>query len=250
MLITTEGIVIRERFVGENDKYIDILTKQYGVIEISVKGAKKIVSKNASSTQLFNYSKFCFSKRGDRYYLNSSEPISAFYKICIDVDKYALACYFAEVLKYTIVSDDSSDNLLRLLLNCLHFLAESNRSIFLFKSIFEFRLMTEIGLMPNLVSCGNCYEYTSNKIYFFINEGIFLCEKCHNEVENKDIIKMSSSVLHIMRYIIYTDFEKLFNFKISDKVQSVLSVVTEKYLINHLNRSFKTLDFYNSLQVV
>ena len=30
-MIITEGIVIKERSVGEQDKFIDILTKEYGV---------------------------------------------------------------------------------------------------------------------------------------------------------------------------------------------------------------------------
>ena len=41
MLITTAGVVIRERQIGENDKFVDILTEKNGVIEVSVKGVKK-----------------------------------------------------------------------------------------------------------------------------------------------------------------------------------------------------------------
>lgn len=39
-MITLKGIVIREYPVGENDKFIHVLTKERGVIEISV-GRKK-----------------------------------------------------------------------------------------------------------------------------------------------------------------------------------------------------------------
>ena len=71
MLITTEGIVIRERAVGDNDKYIDILTKDYGIVEAMARGVKKINGKNSSTTQMFSYSKFCLSKSKNNYILNS-----------------------------------------------------------------------------------------------------------------------------------------------------------------------------------
>ena len=55
LMITIEGIVLRERSVGEADKFIDILTRDRGVLEASVKGAKKINGKSGSSSQLFAY---------------------------------------------------------------------------------------------------------------------------------------------------------------------------------------------------
>ena len=49
-MITAEGIVLKERSAGEQDKFIDILTKDRGVLELSVKGARKINGKSGSST--------------------------------------------------------------------------------------------------------------------------------------------------------------------------------------------------------
>ena len=61
-MIILEGIVLKERSVGEQDKFIDILTKEKGVIEVSVKGAKKINGKTGGSAQLFAYSRFCLNQ--------------------------------------------------------------------------------------------------------------------------------------------------------------------------------------------
>lgn len=247
MLITTEGIVIRERFVGENDKFIDILTKEYGIIEVSVKGAKKINSKTSSSTQIYTYSKFCFSQKGERYFMNSCEPIKVFYNIRLDVNKFALASYFSELLKFSVVSQVPSENVLRLFLNTLHYMTESKRSETFLKSVFELRLLTEIGLMPDLVACAECNEYTSEKNYFYINKGCFICGKCYSGEFSDDVIEINEAVLHTLRFIVFSDFNKLFNFKISDNVQKKLSDLTERYLLSHMNRNFKTLEFYKSL---
>lgn len=247
MLITTQGVVIRERFVGENDKYIDVLTKDYGIIEVSVKGAKKINSKNSSATQLFAYSNFCFSIRKNKYFLNSTELKKSFYNLRLDIEKLSLASYFADLLKFSVVSGEPAESVLRLFLNTLHFLCEDNRDNLLLKSIFELRLMTEIGLMPDLVACKKCSEFNCDSAYFFINEGNFLCDKCYISSQTDDFIKINNIVLHAMRYIVFSEYDKLFNFKINSDTQKILSKVTEKYVINQLNRNFKTLDFYKSL---
>ena len=53
-VVTLKGIVLREFPVGENDKFIHIFTKERGVIELSVKGGQKMLSKNAGATQLYS----------------------------------------------------------------------------------------------------------------------------------------------------------------------------------------------------
>lgn len=248
MLITTDGIVIRERFIGENDKYIDILTRDLGVIEISVKGAKKINSKNSGSTQLFCYSKFCFSQRGDRYYMNSSEPLKSFYNIRLDIEKFALASYFAQVIKSCVMPLDSSEPVLRLFLNCLHFMAEDTRDLRLLKSIFELRLSGEIGLMPDILGCSRCKEYSEDSVYFNVSEGFFICKNCITDKDNiSSFILINQTQLHIIRYILLTDYSKLFNFKAGEESIKKINRISEEYIISHLNRKFSTLDFYKNL---
>ena len=102
MMITVEGIVLKERSVGEQDKFIDILTKENGVLEISVKGAKKINGKSGASSQLFAYSRFCIQQRKERFYLNSAAPIHIFYDLRSSLSRISLASYFADVLRCCI----------------------------------------------------------------------------------------------------------------------------------------------------
>ena len=160
LLITVNGIVIRERQCGENDKFIDIMTDKCGLIEVLVRGARKITNKNASAAQLYSFSKFCLSKRRDRYYIDSAEPIKNFYAIRQELDKLALASYFAEVISYASMPEENRyDDILRLLLNVFYYLSEGTRETKLLKSIFELRFMTEIGNMPNVLGCAECNIY-------------------------------------------------------------------------------------------
>lgn len=253
-MITIEGIVLKERSVGEQDKFIDVLTKESGVLEISVKGAKKINGKSGSSTQLFAYSRFCIRQRKDRFYLNSAEPIHIFYDLRNSLTKLSLASYFADVLRFCCIEERfGNGDVMRLFLNTLHYLEKDQRSENLLKSIFEFRLMSEIGFMPNIVACRMCGCYEPKELYFNISDGGFCCDECYSpggiSEENQDYFKLKLPVLNAVRHIVLADFDRLFNFRVSEAVQSVLSVISETYLTAHLERSFNTLEFYKSLNI-
>lgn len=250
MLITVNGLVIAERNSGECDRFIDILTSEYGVVEICVKGARKITGKNNASTQLFSYATFCFNKRGDIYYMNSSEPIRVFYKLRLDMKKLALAEYFVEISKYCATSGQPAKDIMSLLLNSLHFLSEDLRSCEFLKSVFEMRFMSEIGMLPQLIGCRDCYKYESDEMYFMADRACLLCGE-HFEYrdfeENEYHIRLTGTVLHTLRFICLADAKRLFNFKIGDESQRLLNEITEKYILTRLSRGFKTLDFYKEI---
>lgn len=253
MLMTTTGVVIGERAYGENDKFIDIFTKDHGIIEVMVKGGRKLNSKNASSSGLFSYSKFCISKRGERYYLNSSEIENTFYDLRLDVQKLSLASYFAELLKYTVLSyesDESYEIILKLLLNTLYFLEKDKHDIMLLKSIFEFRLLSEIGLIPNLIGCSVCNVYLKSKMYFDIQAGKLYCDNCFSGTDGYNIIQVNESTVSALRHIALSELKILFNIKVSDRLLKDINKITDRYIFAHINRNFKTLEYFKTISEI
>lgn len=246
-MLTTKGLVICERSVGEADKFIEILTEDFGVIEVSVKGVKKITSKNSGSSQLFAYSKFCLNKRGDRYYINSSEVISVFYDLRYEVEKISLASYFAELVKYTLPVGLPCKNVLRLYLNTLHCMCSDNKELSLLKSIFELRLLSEIGMLPQLIGCSNCFCYESQYMYFNIEKANLICDKCVSDEVSELNIKIHIAVLRAVRHICLSEFDKVFNFSLTYEYIYHLSDFSERYTLYQLGRNFRTLSFYKKI---
>ena len=217
-MITLKGIVIREYPVGENDKFIHVLTKERGVIEISVRGGRKMISKNAGGTQLFAYSVFSVRSDKGRYYLDSCEPIRFFYKIREDLDRLALADYIAEVVSYVAGQNEQREDVMRLVLNTLHFLSNGERECSFLKSVFEMRFMTEIGMMPDIVCCPVCMTYTADYMCFDMLSTKLYCNGCFKGSYDDTQIRISASVVHALRHIVFADFNRLFNFRMSDEI--------------------------------
>lgn len=240
------GVVLKERAFGENDKFIDILTKERGIIELAAKGSRKINSASGSSSQLFAYSRFCISQKGERLFLSSAEPIHIFYGLRNSLSKVSLASYFADVLRFCIGEDTDIGEIMRLFLNSLYYLENEQRSEAMLKSVFELRLMSEIGFMPAVTACRECSAFEPLKLYFSAEDGSFVCQDCAGG-SAAGLIKAELPLLRAVRHIVLTPQEKIFNFKISDRVQEKLSEFSELYMTTHLERDFSTLSFYKSI---
>ncbi|MDR2531340.1 MAG: DNA repair protein RecO [Oscillospiraceae bacterium] len=252
MLITLDGIVIGRRSVGENSRYLDILTEELGVIEVTAHAVKKIGSKNAGSAALFTYSKFCLNKSKSRagagfnYSINSAEPIYSFHKLSSDFTALSLAAYFADLIKYTSASEQSSGGLLRFLAISLYELEKENTNISRIKAVFELKLLQILGLSPDLITCAECMRYEHEEMFFLIGEGIIICADCFDDAKigQKTRYVLNHALLRAMRFIIFSPSEKTYKFELGEKNLRELGFITESYLLYHLGRGFRTLDYF------
>ncbi|MCL2637441.1 MAG: DNA repair protein RecO [Oscillospiraceae bacterium] len=266
MLNTLKGIVIGQRNVGENSRFIDILTEELGVIEVTAHATRKINSKNAGSTALFTYSRFCLNKSKSRYSINSAEPIYSFHKLSADFTALSLAAYFADLVKYTSASEQKADGLLRFLAISLYELEKSCRGAHCaseniigdgramraptIKAVFELKLSQILGLSPDLIACAECFSYEHDEMFFVVNEGKIFCGDCFSDAKCGDDTRfvLNSALLRAMRFIIFSPNEKIYKFELGEKNLRELAFITEKYLLYHLGRGFKTLDYFKKVK--
>lgn len=248
---TFKGLIIRENKVGESSKSIIVLSEEFGIINVFVRGGAKS-KKNTSSIQLFAYSKLCIDEKKDahghiNYYLNSSEPINIFYNLRLDPKKTALGCYFSELLCFSRIENSYLGEILKLTLNSFYFLDKGSHDLELLKSIFEFRLLCEMGFRPYLVGCNKCYVVECEKMHYNFKSGLLECDDCCYNPESIFDIILDRDLLYIVRYIALTDYDKLFNFKINEKYQNKLTEFTERFVKYNFKERFDTLDFYRLL---
>ncbi len=246
MLVTVEGIVIGRRSIGENSVFIDVLTDEYGVIEATAHGVKKLTSKNAGATTLFSYATFCFSKSGVRYTLNSAEPKYSFHGISSEIDCLSLAVYFADIVKDTSAPEQESEGLLRFFAITLYELDRKRRSLELIKSVFELHICTLLGFSPDLRACSVCAKYEHDEMFFEIGGARLICGDCAGE-DRSGLVRLTPSLLYTMRHIVFSPVDKIYRIDVNADDIKTLSVVTEKYILKQLDRGFRSLDYYYSV---
>lgn len=245
MRTNTDGIILKEQNIGEKDKLVVVLTRHNGLVRAFVRGAKSFKNKKNSATGMFCYSKISLYQTKDSYIIDEAEPIECFFGLREDLEKISLAQYFSELIMTLVQEEESAEEYLRLILNSLHFLSKNKMPIEQIKAITEMRLMCVAGYMPNLIACERCGEYETDTMYFDIENGLLYCENC---VNTNAVLALDIGLVKALRHISFSEFEKIYSFKMEEYAIPDLSYITEKYLLSKLQRSFKTLDFYNSIK--
>lgn len=246
MRLSTDGLVIKTQNIGEADRLITILTRDHGVLNAFVRGARKMKGRMVSSTQQFSYARFILFCGKDAFIVDEAESIRTFFRFGSDddIEKISLAYYFAELALALSPQGDNAEGFLRLLLNALSFLAEGRRTPGMLKAVLELRFLAMAGYMPNLLGCEKCGAFAADQMYFVPEKGVIYCAACR---EKGNGLAAGRGAVSAMRHIIYSDFEKLFHFTLSPDSEKELSYITERYLFAQTQRRFQTLDFYKTV---
>jgi len=225
MYINTSGIVLREVAYKDSSKILTVLTSTEGKLTVSAHGAHRKNSKLASSTGLLVFSDMTLLKKKDRWTMSEARSVEQFFGLRDDLKLLALGTYIAELTE--AVSDEDSLNveLLPLCLNTLYALSEKLHTPDIVKPVFELRLMAISGFEP-LLKARDTVGYQSMEDGF---------------------IYLSAGALKAAEYILSCNVKKLFSFTLSNDSLKELSKATENFLLKHLDRSFKTLDYYHKV---
>ena len=247
MVIKAKGLVIKVKNVSENDKYLTILTEEYGKIMFRASGVRNFKNKYLTVTQLFAYSEFSLLKMPTFIRMTEAQLIENFYNIRLNLGSLALATYIADVASVMCVEGKDEDGILNLILNTLYVISREKMPNQIIKGVFEMRILSKSGFMPNLEGCEICQSDNLEKMFFFdIIGGNLICEDCLNKANNanQQLIKISSDVLCAVKYITYVDDEKLFSFTLHQDIANEFSNICEAYFLSQIETTFSSLKFY------
>lgn len=246
MKSTADGIVIWEVRTGEADRVITLLTPS-GLVTAYARGSLKPGGRLTGSTAMLSYSNFELSSGKSMYTVTDATSQNRFLKIYSQADKYALAVYFCELMKYLAPTEEDSSEFLSLLMNCLFLLDGDLKPSWQVKSVFELRIMSLAGYMPDVGGCSVCgKEDSAGAVFFDPLEAVWVCSDCLREAGR--IANYPFSVIAAVRHTVYSELKKAFSFTLSDESRKELVRLSEEYVLAHLERKPKTLDFYNMIR--
>lgn len=105
-----------------------------------------------AGTQFLGFSDYVLYKgNSSSYNINSCEPIEVFYNLRIDLDKLQYAVYIAKIVEDVTNENDSSYNILRLVLNTIYTISETDMNKELVTAIFKIKLLTLIRICTKCI---------------------------------------------------------------------------------------------------
>ena len=230
------GIVIAENNMGDFDKMLTILTPNLGKIGCSARGARRPKSLLLSGTQFLCFGEYMVFKSGDNYTINSVDTIELFYNIRTDLDKLTYASYITKIITDVTTENQNSFNTLKLFLNTLYMISETDKNLDFITSVFKLRILKILGFAPNVREC-TCCNTKENLTHFSIIDNGFKCSVCSKQ--DTGSISMSDPTKNAIKYIMGADPKKIFSFELSENCQKELELIANIYLNEKLEKEYK-----------
>lgn len=234
-IIKTKGIILAQSNMGDNDKMITVLTPDLGKIGCAAKGARRPKSSLMAGTQFLCFADFIIYKGVNSYRINSSEPIEIFYNIRLDIEKLEYASKVAKIANDVTKENQSSYNVLQLVLNTMYMISESSKDLELILSIFKIRLLSIIGFRPIVEKCTDCGKKEDLR-YFSLKDNGLKCKSCGKQ--DKSAIEISEATEKALKFIIWAEPKKIFSFDMSEENREQLKLISKLYLNNCLEREY------------
>lgn len=245
--VVTQGIVLRETDTKETDKILTVLTP-HGKLSVIAKGARRKRCPFVAMTQVLAYGELTLSKRGQWYYLDDGNPQTLFDGLRYDLEALSLGCYFAELCEAVSLEEEDAEALLRHLLNGLYALATLKKPLPLVKAAFEVRLCALAGYEPLVEGCGQCGLAHPVTPVMNVVSGMVLCKGCSQAGQGLSLPLCSDS-LSALQHCVWCEAKRLYAFALAGVSLERFCAVGESLVAAQLERSFKSLEYYKSLQV-
>ena len=244
---TVMGMVLSAMPVGDYDKRLVILTKEFGKISVFAKGARRPNSALLACSQTFTFGEFTLYPGRSSYSIISVEIKNYFSQLREEFDAVCYGMYFCEVVDYVTKENNDETDILKLLYQTLRALTKKTIDFSLIRAVFELKLFALNGEAPQVFQCVKCGKELSDhlKYAFSIRSGGVLCDPC--DKSGDDILYISTSTLYTMQYIISQKLEKLYTFRVKSDVLDELQRCLKKYAECYLDHEFKSLDMLRTL---
>lgn len=244
MFKTLNALVLREVRYKEADRILTLLTDTEGKLTVKARGALRKSSRTAAATQQLTFAEMTlFGNRG-RWTVNEAVVKEGFDGLRGDMEKLALASYFAECVEALSVEDQPEPELLQLALNCLYALSRGLHTPEKIKAAFETRLMCLSGYAPELRACSVCGREPEKPV-LNLDYGCVACRDCGGAGEK---IELGAQALAALRYLSSAPAKQLLSFDLADEDLRRLSRASERYLLRRTERGFSTLDYWKKIR--
>lgn len=189
-----------------------------------------------AGSQLLCFGEYVLRKSNDMYTMQSCDPIEIFYQIRIDIDKLNYTASIIKIISDVTTENQNNYNILKLFLNTLYIISESDKNLDFIISVFKMRLLKILGYSPNINECVSCGE-KENLQSFSIKDDGFKCTSCSKQ--DKSAIKMSEGCRYAIIYSLKADAKKIFSFTIKEESLKEFELITRIYFNEKLEKEYK-----------
>jgi len=239
-LYRVSGVVIRQRNLGEADRVLTLFTGERGKVSAVAKGVRKARSKLASSLQLFAHLRMQLAVGRSLDVITSAHPVDLHYHLREDMQRYAYACYVAELVDVLVEEGQRDEGVFPLLASTLEAL-DRGADPGTVTLGFQVKLLTRLGYGPEIVTCVSCgQEVQGEGVGFSVAEGGAMCPQCRR---SQGVGGLSAAALQGLRDLLAVAQEELAGRRLAARVRQELQEMMCAFVDYRVERPLKSAPF-------
>ncbi len=240
MLKKVEGFILNETSYSESSKILNVFTKEYGLIGIMAKGAKRIKSPFRSVAMRFTYGSFNIYYKADKLStLVAIDVINPFVNIKKDLTLISYLTYISD-LTNQVIRDNKNDEIYDLFINSLLKLEEGFDPLVI-TNIIEAKYLSYLGVELNLHNCALCSEEEDIVTLDSTNGGL-ICKKC---ITNQKIV--DPKVYRLLQLFIELDIRKIEKLNLGDDLKTEINLFLSNYYEKYTGIYLKSKTFLDNI---
>jgi len=178
---TTQAFVLKTQDYRDTSLLATFYTRDFGKVRAIIKGGRDARYRYGSTLEPFSLNEIVVyqRKRGasDLHLVTAAELLESFEPLRRDLGMLGSATYFLELIDQLTDTGHPHPEVYELLQEALAYMCRG-QSARAATRILEVKLMTEMGLMPELTHCVRCNEEQEADGYFSISSGGVVCMGC------------------------------------------------------------------------
>jgi DNA repair protein RecO (recombination protein O) len=239
-------VVLARIPIGETDKVVTLLTREWGKLRAIAKGARRPTSRLAGATELFTYSRALLSVGQNLEVLTQAEVRESFPGLHQDLMKIGHASYLAELTDAVTVERQPNAELFDLLLSALYVIERSDRPD-LGARMFELKALRLLGYEPQLARCvRDRAGLEGGSLAFSPTRGGALCGRCAPETPGA--MPLSPGVLALMRQLVVAEAPAVARLPATDDQRAELARHLTAFVRTRFEAPFRSLSFIEEMK--
>ncbi|MDO8667597.1 MAG: DNA repair protein RecO [bacterium] len=241
-------IILNRKSFSECDSRVVVYSREFGKLELTARGAKKIKSKLAGHLEPLSLTNI-MAVRGRRHdYVGAALNENCFSNIKNDLTKLAPAGRAVKIIDQLIKPGLADEKIFELLKNYLETLERpesvipapqnaggiqkelySDYRLTMLTQLFIFKLLALLGHQPELSVCVSCVnKILPGRNRFDLARGGLVCSKCFNPKDANQLVITDDSI-KLLRLAVKCNFQQLQKIKISKKLGQEAGEIIDKF---------------------
>lgn len=238
---SSHAIVLRQIIYGESDLIVSLLSAEHGIIRGFAHGGRRSIKRFGAA--LAPFSTIDVRWQASRTELLTFLDADLFYAretIRHSVERLGLAYYAVELLEMLLNPGESQPFFFPLLQGYLDALAEGENPRQT-RLLFELRLVQQLGYIPHLLHCSECFvQFSHTPVAFDPTRGGSLCPACAKETQT---LLVALGTLGSLSRSLHTEIGLFRGFKLGERTLHEGTIMLAQVMAAILPRQAKSLCF-------